>query len=96
MSAYSDQGGGRIVASNLAAAPAAPDRLGRLQRRTLAAIRAAGPRGLTALEAAAVTGFDRLSIQPRVSELRRKALIRNSGQRRPNPSGRHAIVWVAV
>jgi hypothetical protein len=38
--------------------------------------------------------MDRWSIQPRTSELRRKGLIRDSGKRRQNATGKSAIVWV--
>jgi hypothetical protein len=40
--------------------------------------------------------MDRWSIQPRTSELKRKGLIRDSGQRRPNCTGKKAIVWTAA
>lgn len=72
-----------------------PGRLGRLQRIAFAAILAAGLSGLTALETASATGFDRMSIQPRISELRRKGLVTASGERRRNPSGKTATVWIA-
>ncbi len=77
------------------ATQANPVRLGRLQRLAFAAILAAGLGGLTALETASATGFDRLSIQPRISELRRKGLVTASGERRRNPSGKTATVWIA-
>ncbi|MEZ5744358.1 MAG: hypothetical protein R3D89_11715 [Sphingomonadaceae bacterium] len=71
------------------------EHLGRLQRLSLAVIRSAGSYGLTALETASATGFDRYSIQPRISELRAKGRVVDGGKRRRNPSGRSAIVWVA-
>ena len=77
------------------AAQAYPARLGRLQRLAFSAILAAGLSGLTALETASATGFDRMSIQPRISELRRKGLVTASGERRRNPSGKTATVWIA-
>ena len=46
-------------------------------------------------ELAARLNMDRWSIQPRTSELKRKGLIRDSGQRRPNCTGKMAIVWTA-
>ena len=52
--------------------------------------------GLTADELSARLEMDRWSIQPRTSELKRKGLIRDSGQRRPNRTGKQAIVWVAA
>ena len=74
---------------------AVSERLGRLQQLSHAAICTAGPNGLTAIETAAVTGFDRYSVQPRISELRRKGLVVASGKRRRNPSGKTATVWIA-
>jgi hypothetical protein len=50
--------------------------------------------GRTADEAAADCGMDRWSIQPRVSECKAKGLIVDSGLRRPNVTGRNAVVWV--
>lgn len=67
----------------------------RLQRIALAAIRAAGGRGLTTHELARTVNIDRDVIQPRTSELRGRGLIRDSGVRRRNASGRLAIVWTA-
>jgi hypothetical protein len=40
--------------------------------------------------------MDRWSIQPRTTELCRKGLIRDSGQRRRNATGKLAIVWIAA
>ena len=94
MSIYPDAPGHRHVATSVAAADALAPRLGRLQRMAQTAIRDAGSEGLTADELAARLGMDRWSIQPRTSELRRKEMIRDSGQRRPNATGKMAIVWV--
>lgn len=94
MSTYPDAPGHRHVDTSMAAADALAPKLGRLQSMTQAAIREAGWIGLTADELASTLGMDRWSIQPRTSELRRKGLIRDSGQRRPNATGKMAIVWV--
>lgn len=52
---------------------------------------------MTADEAAAVVGRSVLSIRPRLSELRAKGLIEDSGLRRVNePSNKKATVWQAV
>lgn len=53
-------------------------------------------RGLTADEVADRMGKSILSIRPRVTELARMNLVEDSGIRRKNLSGRHAIVWCAV
>ena len=95
MSIYPDAPGHRHVDTSVAAAVALAPVLGRLQRMALAAIRDAGWLGLTADELAARLGMDRWSIQPRTTELRRKGLIRDSGMRRPNATGKQAIVWLA-
>lgn len=51
---------------------------------------------LTADEAAQALGLSVLSIRPRVTELAHLHKIMDSGSRRPNASGRSAIVWVLV
>jgi predicted transcriptional regulator len=84
------------VETSVAAAIALAPSLGRLQRLALAAIAEAKWVGLTADELAARLELDRYSIQPRTSELKRKGLIRDSGQRRPNVTGKAAIVWIAA
>lgn len=67
-----------------------------LQDRCLKLVARAGPRGLTADEAAELTGETVLSIRPRFTELLALRRIRDSGQRRRNSSGRSAKVWVAA
>ena len=93
---YPDKSGHRNVDTSMAAADAIAPKLGRLQRMACRAICNAGAVGLTADELAARLGMDRWSIQPRTSELKRKGLIRDSGQRRPNATGKLAIVWIAA
>ncbi len=95
MNVYPDAPGHRNVDTSIAAANALAPKLGRLQRMAEATIRDAGLYGLTADELSARLGMDRWSIQPRTSELRRKGLIRDSGLRRPNATGKQAIVWIA-
>ena len=48
---------------------------------------------LTADEIATRLALSILTVRPRVSELRRLALVEDSGTRRRNASGRPAIVW---
>ena len=95
MSVYPDTPGHRGIDTSIAAASALAPKLGRLQQMALGAIREVGQRGRTADELAACLKMDRYSIQPRTSELKLKGLIRDSGQRRLNASGKQAIVWVA-
>lgn len=95
MNIYPDAPGHRNVDTSIAAAEALAPKLGRLQRMAEQAIRDAGLKGLTADELAARLEMDRWSIQPRTSELKRKGLIRDSGMRRPNATGKQAIVWIA-
>lgn len=95
MSVYPDAPGHRNVDTSVAAAADIAPSLGPLQRMAERAIREAGAAGLTADELASRLEMERWSIQPRTSELRRKGRIRDSGQRRPNRTGKRAIVWVA-
>lgn len=76
------------------AAEAIAPRLGRLQRMVREAVTARGAEGLTPEEAADLHGVDRVSLQPRFSELKAKGLIVDSGRRRRNgSSGKAAVVW---
>ncbi len=93
---YPDAPGHRGVDTSIAAANDLAPKLGRLQNAALAAIRAAGLIGLTADELAATLDVDRWTIQPRTSELKLRGLIKDSGRRRKNASGKRAIVWVAL
>jgi hypothetical protein len=61
-----------------AAAAIAP-KLGRLQRLVRELVAARGTQGITPEEAADVTGQDRVSLQPRFSELKAKGTIVDSG-----------------
>lgn len=96
MSTYPDAPGHQTVDTSIAAAHAIAPKLGRLQHLAEAMIREAGWIGLTADELAERLGMDRWSIQPRTTELTRKGLIRDSGQRRRNSSGKVAIVWITA
>jgi hypothetical protein len=96
MSAYPNEPGHRGVETSMLAANELAPKLGRLQRMALKAIHDVGIDGLTADELAARLDLDRYSIQPRTSELKCKGQIRDSGQRRPNMTGKMAIVWVAA
>ncbi len=94
MSDYPHAPGHRDIDTSIAAAYALHPKLGRLQHMALQAIRNAGADGLTANELAAKLQLDRSSIQPRTTELRRLGLIRDSGNRRRNITGKQAIVWI--
>lgn len=95
MSTYPDAPGHRHVETSITAAADLAPKLGRLQRLALAAIREAGWLGLTADELASRLNMERYTVQPRTTELKLKRLIRDSGQRRANSTGKKAIVWVA-
>ncbi len=75
---------------------AAPDskRANALRDRVLAALRVYVP--MTADEIASALGEDRLSIRPRCSELIALGKIKETGQRRPNASGKMAAVLEAI
>jgi hypothetical protein len=92
---YPDAPGHRGVETSIAAAVDIAPKLGRLQRMAEEAIRAAGYYGVTADELAANLDVSRWTIQPRTTELKLKGLVVDSGMRRPNCTGKSAIVWVA-
>lgn len=71
----------------------APERA-RLQRAVLEAVEQHGP--MTANEIAARIGETVLAVRPRVCELSKAGLLRDTGERRSNQSGRPAIVWAAA
>jgi len=96
MGTYPDAPGHRSVENSVAAADALAPKLGRLQRMADSAIREAGPHAPTADELAERLDMDHWSIQVRSSELKRKGLIRDGGQRRPICIGKLAIVWIAA
>lgn len=50
-------------------------------------------RAMTADECALALGETVLAVRPRLTELARLGLIEDGGERRPNASGRMAIVW---
>jgi len=53
------------------------------------------PNGLTVDEVCALAEYPRYSLQPRFTALKDRRVIRDTGLRRPNVSGRNAIVWRA-
>lgn len=91
---YPDVARHRGVDTDIEAAETMPPKIGRVQRLALEAVRNAGERGLTSDETAETLHSDRWSIQPRLSELRLKGLVVESGLRRRNSTGKNAIVWV--
>lgn len=50
-------------------------------------------RAMTADELATALGFSVLTIRPRVAELKKQLLIKDSELRRRNESGKFAVVW---
>ena len=95
MSIYPNAPGHRGIDTSIEAAEKMAPRLGGLQHEVAIAIRSAWEDGLTGDEVAFRLGVERWSVQPRTSELRLKGVIRDSGRRRPNTSGRSAIIWIA-
>jgi hypothetical protein len=96
LATYPDAPGSKGPETSREAAEAIAPKCARLQRLTLETISTAGSRGCTADEASQACEMDRWSIQPRVSELRAKGLIVDSGLRRLNVTGRSAVVWVTL
>lgn len=82
--------------TSVAAARSIASATGRMQRMVWLALCEIGKRGATAEELARRLNMTRYAVQPRTTELKLLGLIRDSGARRPNASGKSAIVWEAV
>lgn len=65
-----------------------------LRTKVLNHLRQHGP--ATADEVAESLHIDRLSVRPRLTELKLMGKVRDTGTRRPNASGKMAICWDAV
>ena len=78
------------------AADAIATRAGKLQSRVLAFIQKHGRGGCTDAEIAAGVGLAPDTARPRRIELVAAGLVVESGRRRPTPSGRGAVVWIAA
>ncbi len=85
----------RKTDTSLGAAVAIAPRIPELRQRVLDAIRARGKHGATDHELCGELGMIKDTVAPRRTELRDDDLVVDSGRRRPTPSGRPAIVWVA-
>lgn len=91
---YPEQPGYRNRDTSKEAAEAVQGRAVALRALVLQQISASA--GLTADEVADRLGESVLAIRPRVTELSKLSRISDSGARRPNRSGRNAIVWQAA
>lgn len=90
---YPDVPGARQADTSIAAAESVAEGAAGLRERVMDAIRDAGAIGLTPDEAAVHLQLTPFTTRPRFSELARMGLIKDSGFRRANASGRKAIVW---
>ena len=92
---YPHQPGHKRSDTSKAAADDIAPSAGTLRAKVLAVLHFR-PGGMTADDCADLLGIDKLSIRPRMSELRELGQVRDSGRRSPNASGKKAIVWVLV
>ena len=94
---YPDAPHGRGTGSSVRAAIEIADLARTIRGKAERALRDLGSYGATAEELAGRLGYPRVSVQPRISELRAVGKGRKSGRRRRNPSsGKMAAVWVAT
>jgi predicted transcriptional regulator len=94
MSTYPDYPGFKTFDdTTMAAAAAMAERAIDLRTKVFVILRMGS---FTADECAAILRESPLAIRPRLSELRTKHLIVDTGHRRLNVSGKQAIVWIAV
>jgi predicted ArsR family transcriptional regulator len=91
---YPDRPGFKVPGPSQNAAEAVTGTAARLRAQVLAVVKAS-PAGISADEIAKTLNRSVLSIRPRVSELKRQGLIRETGERRRNESGMTAGVWRA-
>jgi len=77
------------------AAVSVANRAAAVRARVLAVFTAAGARGLTPDEAGKAVNEDKLTVRPRVSELRRDGLLIKTKRTRMNASMKMAAVYVA-
>lgn len=91
---YPDVPGAKTDGPSLAAANRMRRHDKKLRELALEMLRAEGP--LTADEVAARLGRTVLSIRPRISQLNKKGLVIDTGERRLNESGSPATVWRAA
>ncbi len=94
MFAYPHQPGARDRDTSSDAAASVAPRAETLRARALDEIERSN--GLTADQVAGRLGMSILSIRPRITELARLGMVRDTGERRRNNSGRRAIVWAAI
>lgn len=90
---YPHQPGAKRPGTSQDAADAMTGRAPLLRDRCLAALRNSD--GLTADEVAGDLRESVLAVRPRFSELSQLGQIEDTGERRPNASGKLAIVWRA-
>lgn len=91
---YPNTPGHRGVDTSMEAAEKVASIAPAIREKVLQGVAAAGAAGLTVLEGCQQFGWDRHGAQPRFTELKALGKIIDSGQRRRNPSGVRAIVWV--
>lgn len=98
MKRYPKRPGHRGQDTSMAAAEASSERLEALRARCYAVILKAGKKGLTTAEIEDKLGRrpEQRPFDPRISELRERGLIIDSGQRRLGRCGIEITVWIAV
>lgn len=90
---YPDYPGSRRTDTSREAANDIAPRTQILRDKVLAALK---QRAMSADECAAAIGESILATRPRVAELNKKELVRDTGRRVVNASGKKAVVWRAV
>lgn len=78
------------------AAEAIMAKLALKERHVYLAIMAAGAQGACSHELEGSLHLPHTSVSPRITGLKDRALIRDTGIRRKTPSGRNAIAWVVA
>lgn len=90
---YADGAGYKAEGTSRRAAAHVTATLGKRQREVLVVYECAGPAGLTADEAADRLGLHVTVVRPRISELKKKGILEETGQERPTPLGMMADIY---
>jgi hypothetical protein len=91
-----DRGAARRSDPDTSKAAAKSTNASRLEGIVLKYLRSIKPFGATSREISEKVHIDFVSICPRLRPMERKGLVKDSGRRADNPSGKKAIVWVAI
>lgn len=90
---YADGAGYKTEGTSRRAAAHVTATLGKRQQEVLTIFRRTGIGGLTADEVAGCLGWHVTTVRPRITELKQKGILEQTGEERPTPLGMMAYVY---